>query len=45
MGILLILVLAVVLLLALDRMEYFSVFPRRRAEIAARRRGGVTPPE
>ena len=44
MWVLLVLVVAVVGLVVLDRMEFFSVFPQRRAEIAARRRGDLTPP-
>ncbi|MCB4824404.1 hypothetical protein [Roseicella aerolata] len=45
MWILLVLLLAVVLLVVLDRMEFFSVFPQRRATIAARRQRDLTPPE
>lgn len=44
MWMLLVVAFAVVVLVALDRMEFFSVFPQRRAEIAARRRRDLTPP-
>ncbi|WP_158292051.1 hypothetical protein [Paracraurococcus ruber] len=44
MWVLLLAALAVLLLVVLDRREFFSVFPARRAELAARRRDRVRPP-